>query len=283
MRRAAMRGVVMGLVAMAIAAFQPTAAVAESPKHAKPAKRAPSIAPELAAKLSSNDEAQIKSALDDVRLGGKGSANAVPIVDALLERGISLSLTEAALDTLADIESPESSSAIALYATHRNLKVRSSAVRALGHTGGDAAVAALRHALSDQDPAVRGAAATGLGSLRASSAVGDLIIALDHQVNEAAASIGQLCSQRDCDLLVSKLGRVPFDVITGGLDQILFRPSREIDDDEKVKIIGRVRELGTREANKFLIEVQKKWPKGGSGRVKQAIDQGVSATSGGPQ
>ena len=46
--------------------------------------------------------------------------------------------------------------------------------------------------------------------------------------------------------------------------------------------VARVRELGTGEANRFLREVQGKWPKKGSSRVKQAIDQAVLATSGSP-
>jgi hypothetical protein len=113
--------------------------------------------------------------------------------------------------------------------------------------------------------------------------VGELFVALDHRVGEAAASIGQLCVPEECDRLAGELGKLQFDVVTGGLDQVLFRPPTEINDDEKVKVIGRVRELGTKEANKFLHDVQTRWPKGWSPRVKQAIDQGVLATGGGGQ
>jgi hypothetical protein len=134
--------------------------------------------------------------------------------------------------------------------------------------------------MSDDDAMVRGIAATGLGSLKAKEAVGDLFVALDHRVSEAAASIGELCAPAECDELAGKLGKLPFDVVTGGLDQVLFRPPSEVDDDQKVKMIGRVRELGTAEANRFLKDVQKRWPASWSPRVKQAIDQGVLATSG---
>ena len=48
------------------------------------------------------------------------------------------------------------------------------------------------------------------------------------------------------------------------------------------KIQARVRELGTGQAHRFLREVQSKWPRKGSTRVKQAIDQAVLATSGSP-
>ncbi len=213
----------------------------------------------------------------DRRKAGAQAA-AGPIAD-LLERGLPSELTIAALDTLGDVEAESSSKSIAWYVAHRNANVRQAAVKALARTKGPVAVSALRHALSDGDAAVRGMAATGLGALKAKEAVRDLFVALDHHVGEAAASIGQLCAPAECDELAAKLGKLAFDVVSGGLDQILFRPSAEIDDDEKVKLVGRVRELGTSEANKFLKDVQKRWPATWSARVKQAIDQGVLATT----
>ena len=63
---------------------------------------------------------------------------------------------------------------------------------------------------------------------------------------------------------------------------MLFRPAADVSDDIKVKVVGRVRELGTGEANRFLRDVQTKWPKTWSQRVKQAIDQAVLATSASP-
>ena len=99
---------------------------------------------------------------------------------------------------------------------------------------------------------------------------------------ETAASIGQLCAGSECERLAGKLGSVPFDVVTSGLDQVMFRPAADVSDDVKVKIVGRVRELGTAEGNRFLRDVQGKWPATWSARVKQAIDQGVIATSASP-
>ena len=129
---------------------------------------------------------------------------------------------------------------------------------------------------------MRGLSATALGEMKAKEAVGDLFVALDHKVEEAAASIGQLCEPSDCERLAGKLGNVPFDVMTGGLDQVLLRGAKDVDDETKIKIVGRVRELGTAEANQFLKDVQIKWPAKSSPRVKQAIDQAVIATSGSP-
>ncbi len=241
------------------------------------------LTPALQQKLKSADEAQVRAALDDLRLGGKAAQAAAPSVVELLERGTTASLTEAALDTLGDMEAESASEHIAVYTHHRDVAMRRAAVKALIKTKGAAAIKGLRHALSDADPMVRGVAATGLGTLKAKDAVPDLYVALDRKIAEAAAAIGQLCTGADCDQLSAKLGRLPFDVVTGGLDQILFRPTSEITDDDKVKVIGKLRELGTQEANKFLKDVQARWPKGGSARVRQSIDQAVLATAGGAQ
>jgi HEAT repeat protein len=252
----------------------------KAPNAAQPA--APTLPADALARLRSGDPAQIKSALDDVRMDGKGGAAAAPVIAELLRKGLDAALTQSAIETLADTEAEAGSEALAWYTHHRTVAVRRAAVSALTRTKGAAAVKALRAALSDGDPQVRGAAATGIGALKAKDAVGDLFTALDHKVNEAAVSIGQLCAGPECERLASKLGQLPFDVVVGGLDQALFRNATDVNDDVKIKIIGRIRELGTGEANKFLKEAQKKWPDAWSKRVKQAIDGAVLATSGAP-
>jgi HEAT repeat protein len=242
------------------------------------------LAPDTVKRLKSGDESQVRSALDDVRISARAGAPAVPAIQEVLERGLSPALTQSAIETLGDTETEAASPILATYAHHRNVAVRRAAVQALSRTRGPIAPKSLRAALSDPDPGVRGFAATGLGTIRAKEAIDDLFVALDHKVNEAAASIGQLCAPAECDKLAAKLGggSVPFDVVTGGLDQALARPPADINDDMKVKIVARVRELGTGQANRFLRSVQAKWPKNGSQRVKQAIDQAVLATSASP-
>jgi HEAT repeat protein len=265
------------VVAGAIAAALPLAAMAKPP--APPAAGA-ALPAGIDKQLASGDPAQIKGALDEVRLAGKAAASHAHAIAELLRSGLDASLTLAAIDTLGDIESEQGSEALAWYARHRKAELRRAAVAALAKTKGAAASRALRQALADPDAKVRGAAAIGLGAMRAKDAVPDLFVALDHKVHEAAASIGQLCGGPDCEKLADKLGQLPFDVVTSGLDPVLFRPAADINDDTKIKIIGRLRELGTFEANRFLRDVAKKWPDAWSKRVKQSIDQAVLATSG---
>jgi HEAT repeat protein len=233
-------------------------------------------------RLHSDDPAVVKGALNAVRTSARAGAPLAPTIAEMLEHGLSPQLTQAAIDTLGDLESEAGSPALAWYAEHRTVELRRAAIQALARTRGPVAVKALRGALSGPDPRSRGLAATGLGSLKARDAVPDLFAALDHKVPEAAVSIGQLCAGDDCDRLAAKLGSVPFDVVTSGLDQVVFRPASEVSDDIKIKIVGRVRELGTGESNRFLRSVQGKWPRDWSQRVKQSIDQAVIATSGSP-
>jgi len=254
---------------------------AEAPAGpAAPATPAMKVSAAAAADLKSGDPGKIRGALDEIRMAGKGpgSQYAGAIVE-LLQRGVPGSVAEAALDTLGDLEAESASPVIAQYMQHRNVKVRQAATKALIKTKGPVAVRALRHALSDQDPMVRGVAANGLGALKAKEAVPDLFLALDHRINEAATSIGMLCNPQECEQLASRIGKFPFDVMSGGIEQALFRP--DVSDDSKIKLLGHVRELGTQDANKFLREALKKWPKNGSARVKQSLDQAVQATGGG--
>jgi HEAT repeat protein len=213
---------------------------------------------------------------------GKGGQAVAPLIVDLLKRGLDAELTKAAILTLGDAEADAASEVLATYARHRNLAIRDSAVQALAKTRGPAAIKALRAALADDQAAVRRDAALGLGALKAREAVGDLFVALDHHVMEAAASIGQLCSAADCEKLAAKIGVLPLDVVTTGLDPILFRPPGEVSDDTKIRVVSRLRELGTAEANKYLRDVASRWKKGDSERVRRSIDDAVIATASSP-
>jgi HEAT repeat protein len=280
-------GILVSLLAGALAtpAFAAPPAPAPAAAPAKPAAK-PAVKIDTSAaitKLKSGDEGQIRQALDDLRVAGPAGAGAAAEVSNLLNRGINEVLTVQAIDTLGDLESAEGSPVLAQYATHRNVALRRAAVKAMVRTKGPAAVPALKKALGDQDAQVRGVAASGLGALKAKDAVPDLFVALDHKIAEAAAAIGQLCNPEQCEQLAAKIGKLPFDVVTGGLEQVLARPTADMPDDAKIKIIGRLRETGTGEANRFLKDVQARLPKETSPRIKQAIEQAVKATTGGSQ
>jgi hypothetical protein len=52
-------------------------------------------------------------------------------------------------------------------------------------------------------------------------------------------------------------------------------------DDQKIRIIGRLRELGTAESGKYLADVAGRWPKDWSAKVRQALEAAAKATGGG--
>jgi HEAT repeat protein len=243
---------------------------------------AASLPADATARLKSGDPQAIEAALGDVRVAGRAGAAAVPPIVDLLRHGLSQPLTLAAIETLGDVASESGSEVIAWYTRHRNVELRRSAVGALAKTGGAAAVRALRLALSDADPAVRGLAASALGGLKAKETVADLFAALEHNVPEAAASIGEVCSAGECEKLASLLGVLPFDVVTSGLQEVLLRPPSDVSDDVKVSVVARLRALQTAEANRFLRAVQARYPARASQRVKRAIDEAISETNGSP-
>jgi HEAT repeat protein len=234
----------------------------------------------LTEKLKSGEPVDVQAALTEVKAAGKSAAALAPLIEELLRRGAPGDLTALALDALGAIGTETSTPALVPYARHRNPETRKKAIGALSRTGGAAAVAAVRAALSDPDAGVRGAAANGLGALKAREAVGDLFTALDHDVIDAAGSIGQVCTPEECERLATKLSNLGLDVMTSAFDAILFRPASEMPDDEKVRIVERVRDLRTQEANKYLRDVQSRWPARDSARVRQAIEQAVAATAG---
>jgi hypothetical protein len=255
-----------------------------APNAAVPHEPAPFVplAGDAVQRLRSGNADQIASALDDVRVSGRGGASAVPCIVELLQTGLPLPLTIAAIEALGDTESSASAEVLSWYVRHRDVDVRRAAVGAIAKTRAPNASRVLRAALSDADPAVRGIAASSLGDLKAFDAETDLFAALDRGVSEAAKPIGALCTPAECDRLAAKLGRIPLEVVSSGLSNVLLRPPSEIDDAFKIKLVDRLRDMGTAEVHGFLKDLQSKWPARFSQRVKQAIDAAVAETAASP-
>src|SRR5687767_7720377 len=237
---------VVSLSALLAVAGQSSAQLAPAQIKAPSTKKSKSEAPKLdlsriKAALESGDEKRITPALAELEQAGESAKEAAPLVEALLRQGSSTSVLEKALATAGALKQPSSSAAVAPYVRHRTPEVRQLAARVLIKTKGPDAVKALRQALRSTDAVVRGTAATGLGALGAKEAVPDLFGALDKYVGEAAASIGQLCAGAECDKLLERIGKQPFEVMSSGFDQLLFRPAGEVPDEQKIRVIGRLR------------------------------------------
>ena len=138
----------------------------------------------------------------------------------------------------------------------------------------------LRRARRIRDATLRAIAAQGLGTLGAKEAVPELTILLGHGMNEAAVPIAKLCDPDQCQALLAKVGELPFGTFTEMCDALLFRSAEEVPDAVKIQAVDRMRSLSTPAAAEYLQSLQKRWPKGGSADVENAIDRAVEATRG---
>jgi HEAT repeat protein len=247
---------------------------------AAPAVMDPRSAKAVVEKLASADAAQVIDGLTAASSAGPAGAPVAPPIEAILRRGATIPVTKAAIEALGAVGARSSSAALRPYLHHRTPDIRRAAARALGSTRGPDALAAFKEGLRSIDGQIRGFSASGLGSLGASEALPELFLALDRNVSEAAASIGQLCAGAECDKFTGRLGKEPFDVMTSGIDPILFR-SPPLPDEKLIKLIGDLRELGTPEAGKYLAGVLDRWPATGSKRVRQSLESAVGSLPGG--
>jgi hypothetical protein len=258
------------LISCSLLVGSPATAKGKAPAKEKasaklvPVDDAPSPETEALRKKLAGSEDDVLDALKSI--GDSGNAEAAPLLIELLARGGSQKVLEEALKTAAKLKAPSLSVAVAPYVQHRVPDIRHAAVRALLKTKGPAALVALKKGLRSSDALIRGTSATGLGALGAHEAIDDLFRAFDHGVAEAGAGIGQLCTPEECEKFA-------------GFDQILFRA--DVPDDAKIKLVGRMRELGTPEVGKYLGDVNERWPKDWSKKVKQSIESAARAVAGG--
>src|SRR5690349_15708294 len=233
--------------ALALASSAPTAS-AQAPKPA-PAKPAPAKPAKPAAApvkskldlaglqkaLESGDEAKAIEALETI--AKSGDAAGAPLVEGLLMRGASVAVLSRAIETLGILAQPSSGGALAPYAQHRTPELRRAALRALIATKSPIAGDVLRKALHGSDPAGRSIAARGLGQLDVRAAVPELFSVLPKDVAEAAQSLGQLCTQAECEKFMDLLGRLRFEVMESGIVPLLLRPAADVPDALKLKLI----------------------------------------------
>jgi hypothetical protein len=232
----------------------------------------------IKADLESGDEQRMLRALKQISEAGEAARAAAPHVDAVLRRGASTAIITAALQVAAALGNSSSTSAILPYMRHRSPIMRQAAAKALISTKGPEAAKALRRALRSSDAVLRGIAAGGLGQLGAKEAVGDLFLALERDVKQAAKSIGTLCGPSQCEKLAAQLGKVKIDAILEGFDEILFRPAKQVPDETKLAVITRLMTIiGTPAVARYVRETLERWPKDASKDVRDALEAAVDA------
>jgi len=219
-------------------------------------------------RLGSESREEVRAGLE--ALGIAGSPRAVAPIAERIRRGLPPDLLEMAVDTLTILGRPEAGPVLFDLTHHRRAAIRLKAVQGIVATGPRGADRALIEALGDGDPAVRGAAAEGLGSLGATSGIDALFHAFERRVPEAAMAIGQLARPADVDRFLEHVGRVPFDQMAPALSEMLHRD--DLADRAKLAIIHRLGELATPEVRGFLEDYVSSLDPGDDSRVRRAAE-----------
>ncbi len=205
---------------------------------------------EAAIMLSSSSGDEVRSAVE--ALGIDGSPAAVDVLAARIRRGLPADLLDAAMETLAVVARPETTPLLMELLHHRRATVRAKAAAALAIARGPGTEQALAAALGDLDAQVRAAAAIALGQAGTAASSERLFLAFDRGVPEAAATIARIGSPADIDRLTQYLGRQAFSLVVEALREALHRSTTP--ERTKLEIIGRIGELATPEAKRFLTE-----------------------------
>ncbi len=192
---------------------------------------------------------------DEVRggleaLGLLGNARAVTPIAERIRRGLPPDLLGVATDTLMILGRPEAGSVLFELTRHRRAEIRLKAVQAIVACRPRGADRVLVEALGDGEATVRGAAAEGLGTLGARSAVDALFHAMERHVPEAPMAIAAVANAGDVDRFLGLLGRVPFAEATPALGEMLHRA--DLAATAKLAIVHRISELATPEVRQFL-------------------------------
>ncbi len=181
-------------------------------------------------------------------------------------------------DAMAALEAAgrkEAMPAVERLLRHRRGEVRAGAVSLLLACAPRKAEDALVAALDDPDPRVRGAAAEGLGRIRARRAVPVLFRALDRGMLEAAMPLAQLVDGAGGRRLLGFVGRVPFDVFGPVLTELVARGDLPLE--TRMEVVAHLESLATPEARTVLEAIAAALPeRGQDARIRRAALQAAA-------
>ena len=247
-----------------------------APAAAAPGKPAPSKArsqaslEEVAVMLSSNDEDEVRTALETAATLPAGDV--LPMLEERVRSGLSRVLLDVAIDSLMLLDSKSEAPLLSDLARHRRPEVRVRALEVLGRLKAvPSAERVLTDALGDQAPEVRSAAASALAELGSRSSLPALERALDRGVDGAARALGRLAKPDDLGRLLERVGRTPTTLLTPMFAALLAR--KDVPDPDKLRSIEKLAGLGGEEASNALSELHAQLPSEASPRVRKALDE----------
>lgn len=199
-----------------------------------------------------------------------GTPEAADAISLRIRRGLPRQLVVPFVETLGILHQPNAGPVLLEVAiVHRHPDVRVAAIRSIQSCRPSGAASVVRARLGDPSPNVRAAAAVALGALRDRDAVDPLFLALDRQLYEAAPALANIISGDEIGRLTGYVGRLPFDVMSPALTELLAR--EDIPERRKLDLIAQLQELGTSEVKVFLEELADSIPATGrDARVRQA-------------
>jgi HEAT repeat protein len=265
------RRVTQLLIASALSALVPTAGT--EVVHAAPTKpnkaRAHASLEEVAVMLSSNDEDEVRTALETAAT--LPAADVLPMVEERIRSGLSKVLLDVAIDSMMLLDSKLEVPLLTDLARHRRADVRMRALEVLSRLKAPTAEPIITRALGDQVPEVRKAAADALAELGSRSSMPALERALKLGVDGSARALGRLAKAEDVPRLLEHVGTTPSAQLAPMFGAMFAR--KDVPEADKLRAIEKLSALGGEEASDALAALIAELPSDVSPRVRKALDE----------
>ncbi|HEY6876539.1 MAG TPA: HEAT repeat domain-containing protein [Polyangiales bacterium] len=242
-----------------------------APVRAAPAKKPKITIEEVAVMLASNDEEELRSALEAAPLLPPGEV--VPMLEDRVRSGLSRTLLDVAIDSLQLLNDKSASALLVELSRHRRPEVRVRALESLSHAKTSQARDALVRGLGDADADVRNAAAMALAELADHGTFTTLLHALERGIEGAAPALGKLAKPEDLNALFDALEHHGLDRCRPFFATLLAR--RDFPDAEKVRALERLIARGGEDTVDALSTLQSELPADASPRVKKLLADAI--------
>jgi HEAT repeat protein len=263
------------VIAGALSALSPCALT--NTAHAAPGKPATSKAraqaslEEVAVMLSSNQEDEVRTALETAATLPAGDV--LPMLEERIRSGLSRVLLDVAIDSMMLLDSKLEAPLLTDLTRHRRADVRVRALEVMGRLKAPTSEQVITRALGDQAPEVRKAATDALAELGSRSSMPALERALKLGVDGAARALGRLAKPDDVTRLLDHVGNTPTTQLAPMFAVLLSR--KDIPDADKLRGIEKLSGLGGEEAHEALSALLAQLPSDVSARVRKALDEAV--------
>jgi hypothetical protein len=264
------------LLAWALALVPPAASFAQAaPARGRAASgaRTKTSLQEVAVMLSSNDDEEVRSALEAAAM--LAPREVVPLLEERVRAGLPHVLLDVALDTLLLLADPAAAPLLTELTRHRRPDIRARSLELLARIRASGAERTIARALGDVDAGVRKAAAEALGTLGATGSFELLVRAFELGVEGAPRALGRVASSRDVAKLVSFVGNHPPSGLTPMFEALLAR--REVAEADKRRVVDAVAALGSDEARAELGVLLKTLPPDASPALRRTLTQAAQS------